>query len=241
MTRHSLIPYNICSLGDDTHRKKQKANTTRGMIPIEKNIIVVTENGKVFESTWLKRANGLVKKGRARWLDEHTICLACPPVHMEDNKMENSKQVETVTESIPEIENANHPDNKTGILTIESILDRMDAIRNDMLFMNELLCTMESITNQGGEDDAGHIAEATSQAFIARETTCQQQLRFLEKIYNDHFSAPSEEAKTARIRMILDNMNDVIPSLDYSDENGSGSVEALKVLKELYSNLLKQA
>ena len=155
--------------------------------------------------------------------------------------MENSKQVETVTESIPEIENANHPDNKTGILTIESILDRMDAIRNDMLFMNELLCTMESITNQGGEDDAGHIAEATSQAFIARETTCQQQLRFLEKIYNDHFSAPSEEAKTARIRMILDNMNDVIPSLDYSDENGSGSVEALKVLKELYSNLLKQA
>ena len=39
------------------------------MIPIEKNIIVVDENGTVFESTWLKRANGLVKKGRARWLD----------------------------------------------------------------------------------------------------------------------------------------------------------------------------
>ena len=84
-----------------------------------------------------------------------------------------------------------------------------------------------------------HIAEATSQAFIARETTCQQQLRFLEKIYNDHFSAPSEEAKTARTRMILDNMNDVIPALDYSDENGNGSIEALKALKELYSDLLK--
>jgi hypothetical protein len=108
-----------------------------------------------------------------------------------------------------------------------------------MLFMNELLSTMENITNQGGEDDAGHIAEATSQAFIARETTCQQQLRFLEKIYNDHFSVPSEEAKTARTRMILDNMNDVIPALDYSDENGNGSIEALKVLKELYSDLLK--
>ena len=78
-------------------------------------------------------------------------------------------------------------------------------------------------------------------AFMARETTCQQQLRFLEKIYDDHFSAPSEEAKTARIRMILDNMNDVIPSMDYSDESGSGSVEALKVLKDLYSDLLKQA
>lgn len=209
------------------------------MIPIEKNIIVVDENGTVFELTWLKRANGLVKKGRARWLDEKTICLACPPEQMEDNEMENSKQAEAVTERTTDTESTRKPANRLGGLTIEGLLDRMDAIRNEMLFMNELLSTMENITNQGGEDDAGHIAEATSQAFIARETTCQQQLRFLEKIYDDHFSAPSEEAKTERTRMILDNMNDVIPSLDYSDENGSGSVEALKVLKELYSDLLK--
>lgn len=210
------------------------------MIPIEKNIIVVDENGTVFESTWLKRANGLVKKGRARWLDERTICLACPSEQMEDNEMENMKQAETVEERVDDTESAKQPDNKLGNLTIEGLLDRMDAIRKEMLFMNELLSTMENITNQGGEDDAGHIAEATSQAFIARETTCQQQLRFLEKIYNDHFSAPSEEAKAARTRMILDNMNEVIPSMDYSDENGGGCIEALKVLKELYSDLLKQ-
>ena len=98
---------------------------------------------------------------------------------------------------------------------------------------------METIANQGGEDDAGHIAEATSQAFVARETTCQQQLRFLERVYSDHFSPPSEEAKNARMRMILDNMNDVIPALDYSDENGSGCVEALKVITALYGDLLK--
>jgi hypothetical protein len=153
--------------------------------------------------------------------------------------MENMKQAETVAERVDDTESAKQPDNKLGDLTIEGLLDRMDTIRKEMLFMNELLSTMENITNQGGEDDAGHIAEATSQAFIARETTCQQQLRFLEKIYNDHFSAPSEEAKTARTRMILDNMNDVIPALDYSDENGNGSIEALKVLKELYSDLLK--
>ena len=42
------------------------------------------------------------------------------------------------------------------------------------------------------------------------------------------------------MRIILDSMNDVIPSLDYSDENGSGSVEAIKVVKELYNDLLKQ-
>ena len=221
------------SLGDGTHPKKQQAHTARGMIPIEKNIIVVDENGTVFESTWLKRANGLVKKGRARWLDEKTICLACPPEQMEDDGMENRLQTEVKTERSTENENAN-----PGGMTVESLLNRMDAVRQEMLSMKELARTMEAIANQGGEDDAGHIAEATSQAFIARETTCQQQLRFLERIYSDHFSAPSEEARTTRTRMILDSMNDVIPSLDYSDENGSGSVEALRLIKELYANAL---
>ena len=223
-------------LGDGTHQKKQQAHTARGMTPIGKNIIVVDENGTVFEKTWLKRANGLVKKGRARWLDENTICLACPPEQTEDNNMENSKQTEILTAHSAETANA-----APGRLTVESLLDRMDAIRQEMLSMKDLAGTMETIASQGGEDDAGHIAQATSQAFIARETTCQQQLRFLEKIYNDHFSAPSEEAKTARMRLILDSMNDVIPSLDYSDETGGGSnVEALKVIKELYNDLLKQ-
>ncbi len=147
--------------------------------------------------------------------------------------MENMKQTEAITE-----QGTGSPDVRPGGLTVESLLSRMDAIRQEMLSMKELARTMEAIANQGGEDDAGHIAEATSQAFIARETTCQQQLRFLERGYNDHFSVPSEEARTARTRMILDSMNDVIPSLDYSDENGSGSVEALKLIKELYANAL---
>ena len=227
--------------GDGTHWKKQRAYTARGRIPIEKNIIVVDENGTEFEPTWLKRANGLVKKGRARWLDERTVCLACPPEQKEDIKMENRKQTEAVNEHIAEAESAKQTKTGPGGLTIGKLLDRMDAIRKEMLFMNELLATMENIANQGGEDDAGHIADATSKAFIARETTCQQQLRFLEKIYDDHFSAPSEEAKTARTRMILDSMNDIVPSLDYSDDNGSGNVEALKVLRDLYGSLLKQA
>jgi hypothetical protein len=174
-----------------------------------------------------------VKKGRARWLNEKTICLACPPEQVEDNKMENSKQTEVITERSAETENTT-----PGGMTVESLLNRMDAVRQEMLSMKELARTMETIANQGGEDNAGHIAEAASQAFIARETTCQQQLRFLERVYNDHFSAPSEEARTARTRMILDSMNDVIPSLDYSDENGSGSVEALKLIRELYANAL---
>ena len=43
------------------------------------------------------------------------------------------------------------------------------------------------------------------------------------------------------ITILLDNMNDIIPALDYSDENGQGSVEALKVITALYNDLLRQA
>ena len=149
--------------------------------------------------------------------------------------METSKQIEVITEHSANTENA-----KPNGMTVESLLNRMDAVRQEMLSMKELAKTMETIANQGSEDDAGHIAEATSQAFIARETTCQQQLKFLERIYSDYFSAPSEEARTARIRMILDKMNDIIPCFDYSDENVNGNIEALKTIKELYYDLLKQ-
>ena len=176
------------------------------MTPIEKNIIVVDENGTVFKSTWLKRANGLVKKGRARWLDEKTICLACPPEQTEDNTMNSSKQAEAVTADTLVAESVQQPAVTADELTLKDLLDRMDVIRKEMLSMKDLASTMETIANQGGEDDAGHIAEATGQAFVARETTCQQQLRMLEKIYNDHFSVSRETAKADRAGIILQSM-----------------------------------
>ena len=71
----------------------------------------------------------------------------------------------------------------------------MDAVRKEMPSMTELLETMKIVTNQAGEDDAGHIAEAISQAFVARETTCQQQLKFLEMIYKERFSNQAENGK----------------------------------------------
>ena len=62
------------------------------MTPIEKNIIVVDEQGKTYEATYPKRAKGLVKNGRARFIDENKICLLCPPnTKLEDNDMSNTE------------------------------------------------------------------------------------------------------------------------------------------------------
>ena len=52
-----------------------------------KNIAVIDEQGNRYEATYLKRAKGLVKSGSARFEDEKTICLACPPDKSEDKTM----------------------------------------------------------------------------------------------------------------------------------------------------------
>ena len=78
--------------GDDTHNKKRNAEfATKGMTPIEKNIIVVDEQGNIREATYPKRAKGLVKKGRARFISESMICLACPPEKLEENEMSDTQ------------------------------------------------------------------------------------------------------------------------------------------------------
>ncbi len=66
-------------IGDGTHHKKRHAVRTKGEAPIEKNVAVTDEQGNNYLPTYLRRAKGLVKHGRARWMDDNRICLTCPP------------------------------------------------------------------------------------------------------------------------------------------------------------------
>ena len=75
------------------------------MTPIEKNIIVVDEQGNEYEATYPKRAKGLVKNGRARFVDENKICLACPPDKiLEEEKMSNNINKNQVFNQIVELQ-----------------------------------------------------------------------------------------------------------------------------------------
>ena len=92
-------------IGDDTHNKKRNsrnANQYKGATPIEKNVRVIDEQGNEYEATYPKRAKGLVKNGRARFIDEHTLCLACPPNEFTDNLEENIME-ENKTLSVKDI------------------------------------------------------------------------------------------------------------------------------------------
>ena len=66
------------------------------MTPIEKNVIVVDEQGNEYEANYPTRATGLVKHGRARFIDDNKICLTCPPnLYLEDKMKDENKDVKT--------------------------------------------------------------------------------------------------------------------------------------------------
>ena len=152
-----------------------------------KNVEVVDEAGNVYEPTWPKRAKGLVKNGRARFVDDNKICLACPPVmKTEDKQMSNTNNI-------------------FGEMTVQDILVRIASIVNQTSYIAEVAEALKSM----GDGDSGDMyspgnvmgqakAEALGAIVTTRETTNQQILKQYEKMYDDMIrlnglAHPSEE------------------------------------------------
>ena len=173
------------------------------MIPITKNIIVVDEHGKEYTSTYAKRAKGLVKNGRARWLDGNTICLVCPPdtLNLEDDNMSiNADNMET-TNAVCEKEEFKNEKNAVTVIDIFSRIDMIIAQGDNL--QNVVIQIQNLPVNEsphGGEDGAQR-AKAISSICCAREATNQKMIDLLNKMYNDivptSLSFAETRAKTA--------------------------------------------
>ena len=176
------------------------------MIPIEKNIIVVDEQGNTYEATYPKRAKGLVKNGRARFIDENTICLACPPnTKMEDNNMSenikinptnnntsNSKTTKEVTETtaVSPTPTTNQSSEK---LTMDYLLGKLEEISLGQAFLTDAISELGKMKS-GGPGDVGtqEQAKAIGEIIKAREATNQKLIALYEKMYDD--LKPREES-----------------------------------------------
>ena len=160
------------------------------MIPIEKNIVVVDEQGNEYEATYPKRAKGLVKNGRARFIDENTICLACPPnIELEDKIMSENKNV--IVEATAE--NTIEEPQK---LTINYVLEQIEKIQNQTDHIGMALAALGNMvpkTNSTTPDVAGaEQAEAIAEVVESREATNQKLIALYEKMYDD--LKPREES-----------------------------------------------
>lgn len=159
-------------IGEDTHNKKrnsQKQIKNKGATPIGKNVIVVDEQGNEYEATYPKRAKGLVKNGRARFVGENKICLACPPdKFLEENKMENNK------------------------LTAKEIFTQITMLQRELAKNSEALleCLGDAVSltfdNDDDDDERNyeHI-EYICDAIKTREATFVRMLEMYEKMYDD--------------------------------------------------------
>ncbi len=161
---------------------------------MEKNIEVVDEAGNVYEPTWPKRAKGLVKHGRARFVNENRICLACPPEKKtEETHMSNVKNI-------------------FGDITVADILQRINNIINQTGYIT---AACEMLTTMGDGDSGvcgspGNVmgeAKANAAATIvqSRETTNQHILRLYEKMYDDMIRlSNAEQAPTENSEMPME-------------------------------------
>lgn len=159
----------IVYIGGDTHYKKRDVRHIKpgGVTPITKNIRVIDEQGTEYETTYPKRAKGLVKNGRARFIDEHTICLARPPIHrLETKQME---QNQNLTE-------------REIFLQIAQLQKQLTE--DVMSSLHHLSDAISSLLDDGNLTLPEHVAEVCN-VFAAREATFSEMLAFYRKLYDD--------------------------------------------------------
>ena len=152
-----------------------------------KNVIVVDENGIEYAPTYAKRARGLVKQGRARWLDENTICLACPPdiIDSEDNEMENKEKIGVVEDMEIVTTTEVQPEETTAAVTVADVLARMDKIiAQGEELANAIQMIHDMPVNDGfyGSEGEKARAEAIRDICIRREVTNQKMLDMLDEM-----------------------------------------------------------
>lgn len=159
--------YATNSAGVATHHKKasakrQKQPAPKGMTPIIKNIIVLDELGRELEPTYPKRAKGLVKNGRARYVNESTICLfACSS---------NNKSVKETNDM------SGHTDLAEKILSaVKDVIAASD-------YLNGAFTTMQTVINNG-ESDSEDLLDKAAEVVRYREVTNQKALALLERVY----------------------------------------------------------
>ena len=139
---------------------------------MNKNIEVVDEAGNLYEPTWPKRAKGLVKHGRARFVAENRICLTCPP----DTASEEASMSNSIF----------------GEMTVADILSRINNIINQTSYIGEACSALFAMDDgdSGQPGCPGNMmgaakANAIAEIIQSRETTNQQILRLYEEMYDD--------------------------------------------------------
>jgi hypothetical protein len=168
----------------------------QGRTPITKNIRVVDDAGNPLQSTYPKRALGLVKHGRARFIDDQTIQMTRPPDPREkETTMHTQEQDHSNTATVPFGGRDELPKPQTSHareLTANDILQRIDMLIGETAYLREsvdALARIESggVGEAGSPGDIGTQAKARAIASVIeqRELTNQKMIALLDRMFDD--------------------------------------------------------
>ena len=196
----------------------QSKSKQEGATPIEKNVIVVDEQGNEYEATYPKRAKGLVKNGRARFVGENKICLACPPdTILEENKMEENKLTA-----------------KDIFVQIAALQRQLTESSNTSLHrLGDAISSLESDSSEN-EDRWEQIAEICD-VFKTRELTLLRMLELYEKMYSN---IQNEEA--TRVNLIKSAFDNNMSMINESDMEPQDKFAALEYVTDKIAGLVEQ-
>lgn len=157
-----------------------------------KNITVTDENGNKVGSTYPKRALGLVKKDRARWINADTICLCARD--MEETTMANNFY-EIFDNQITKMQEQIRDDNSETAMPVRmQILRTMETFRAQeqgtkiLEMIKDHLDFLKSDLAKTYNIDFSN--PANGMAFVSREETKQKMLSLMEKLINATMSTP---------------------------------------------------
>ena len=166
------------------------------MTPIEKNVIVVDEQGNEYEATYPKRAKGLVKNGRARFVGENKICLACPPDKiLEEEKMEENKL--TAKEIFVQL----------TILQKELTENSQTSLHR----LGDALSAFESENIDASREQISGVCDI----FKTRELTLRKMMEMYERMYDDI----QNEAKVDLVKSAFDHNMAMINESDMETQD----------------------
>lgn len=160
-----------------------KANhCKRGRHPSKKNVIVVDEQGKEYEATYPKRAKGLVKNGRARFVGENKICLACPPVILEGNDMSDQIHKNQIFSQIAALQ--------SSLESVDKLLFKIQLVNDSQSYVEQE--DGDPVTLDYTPDVAMEKIKAIRDIVLEREKTINKMLDFYLKLYQDTESDQTE-------------------------------------------------
>ena len=182
------------------------------------------EQGNEYEATYPKRAKGLVKNGRARFVGENKICLACPPdINLEDKTMENNTNTVEATE-------------KNG-LTVRDIFVQLTILQNQLTensqtSLHRLGDALSTLDSENVEVSCDQISEVCD-VFKTRELTLLRMLEMYQRMYEDLISE-----ETRRVNLVKSAFDSNMAMIKESDMATEDKFAALNYVTEKIAEMV---